>query len=311
MVTQANMLATPNLWNSLGNSVGEVTSMEDAMIKSGMDYNIRKVPLYKADGTLIPHRWGIEREDTGAIFDIVKDVWRPLYNRSAFSFFNPLLQDETISIDKVGCLRGGQKLFILAKINEPPMEIVKGDIVNRFILLLNSHDSKASIRVGFIPVRFVCLNQLPSIMRKEATSIVKIRHCGDPAVSLENLREIMNITTAGFEATKEQLQFLASRPINSKDLEKYVKEVFSIDEETKMSTRAQNIFESIIRLAETGKGNQIDGVRGTYYAAMNGVNEYLNHYAGRNVNTKAESLWLGKNATLNDKAMSVALEMAS
>jgi len=304
-------MVAPNLWHSLGSSVGEVSSMEDAMVKSGMDYTIRKVPLHKSDGSLIPHRWGIERQDTGAVFDIVKDVWQPLPNRNAFSFFNPLLQDNTITIDKVGCLRGGQKLFILAKINEPPMEIVKGDIVNRFLLLLNSHDSKASIRVGFIPVRLVCSNQLPSIMRHEATNIVRIRHCGNPSANLEKLREIMKVSSAGFEATKEQLQFLASRPINSKDLDKYVKTVMNIDEEKEITTRTQNILDKITRLSEYGMGTQLNGVANTYYSAMNGINEYLNHHAGRNTDTKAESLWLGKNAVLNDRAMSVALDMAS
>ena len=110
-------MVVQNLWNSLGQSVEKVKSVEEAMEKSGMDYTIRKVPLYTEDGSLIPHRWGIENEKTKDIYDIVKDVWQPLQNRDSFRFFNPLVQDGTVSIDRVGCLRGGQKMFILCKIN--------------------------------------------------------------------------------------------------------------------------------------------------------------------------------------------------
>ena len=121
----------------------------------------------------------------------------------------------------------------------------------------------------------------------------------------------MNLSVGEFAATGEQLKFLASRHINKSDLDKYVKRVLEIDEKTEIKTRMQNIIDRIVHLAEFGSGNQIDEVRGTYYASFQGINEYLNHYAGRNTDTKAESIWLGKNATFNDNALRIALEMAS
>ena len=299
-------------WSSVSKNVGEVSSMRDAMLKAKMNYNIVKEPLHRSDGSPIANYFGVMREDTRQVFDIVKNTWQPLQNEHCFDFFTPALEENLITIDSVGAIRGGERAFIVAKINEPPVPIVPGDIINKFMILLNSHNSKSSIRVGFIPVRFSCTNQLASIMRNRQSQILKIRHCRSPKDSLESLREVLNLANSEFSATQEKLQFLASKPINYKDLEKYVRVVMSIkeDEEGNISTRSRNMMEQIIALSVHGMGNDNPNVKGTFYGAYNGITEYLNYHAGRNVDNRLESLWLGQNANINSNALAVALQMA-
>jgi len=52
-------------------------------------------------------------------------------------------------------------------------------------------------------------------------------------------------------------------------------------------------------------------VRGTWWAAYNGFNEYLNYAKGRTEDNRLDSLWFGANANDNNKALNKALEFAN
>ena len=122
----------------------------------------------------------------------------------------------------------------------------------------------------------------------------------------------MNLANQEFETTAESYRFLASRSISSTDLEKYVKIVFDANKpEDEISTRTKNIILKVTELFENGKGNDLVGVRGTYWAAYNSVTEYLNYTKGRNSNNRIDSLWFGQNGTMSRKALDQAMALAS
>ena len=115
-----------------------------------------------------------------------------------------------------------------------------------------------------------------------------------------------------FEATANVYRFLASRSVSTTDLEKYVKIVFDANKpEDEISTRTKNILLKVTDLFESGKGNDLEGVRGTYWAAYNAVSEYLNYTKGRTSNNRIDSLWFGQNGTMNRKALAQAVALAS
>ena len=60
-----------------------------------------------------------------------------------------------------------------------------------------------------------------------------------------------------------------------------------------------------------GPKQDLPGVRGTWWAAYNGFNEYLNYEKGRSNNNRMESLWFGQAGASNMQALNLATEMAS
>ena len=52
-------------------------------------------------------------------------------------------------------------------------------------------------------------------------------------------------------------------------------------------------------------------MRGTWWAAYNGFNEYLNYSKGRTADNRIDSLWFGQGANDNNKSLSLALEYAN
>ena len=122
----------------------------------------------------------------------------------------------------------------------------------------------------------------------------------------------MDNINAEFEATAEQYRFLASKSYNQKDVEAYVKVVLGIEKtpDEDVKTRTRNIIEDIMERIE-GSEQSMSGVRGTYWAAYNGFNSYLNYVKGRTTDNRLDSLWFGQNANDNVKALKLAMEFAN
>jgi hypothetical protein len=69
--------------------------------------------------------------------------------------------------------------------------------------------------------------------------------------------------------------------------------------------------EQVLALCESGKGNNLPAIRGTYWSAYNGVTEWLSYQRGRSQGNRLNSLWFGDGAALNRRALETAVAMAA
>jgi phage/plasmid-like protein (TIGR03299 family) len=234
----------------------------------------------------------------------------------AFKFFNPFLEAKEAVLETAGSLRQGKRVWILAKINKDPMVIVpkSNDTVEKYILLAHGHDGTMSVRVGFTPIRVVCANTLAMSINDSGSQLLRVKHTKNLMENLENISEIMQAANASFEATAEQYKLLATKDISRADVEKYVKMVFvgpQYEEMEKEGNKpARDILPKVLELFEGGRGNALPGVRGTYWAAYNAVNEYLGYERGQDEQARLDKMWFGDSAILNKKALNTALKMA-
>lgn len=297
-------------WHGLGNQVDEGINVNDAIIAAGLDWEVGLKDLQTVDGTPVNHRATYRKSD-GSILGVVGPRYTPLQNKDAFDWFQPFLDANECAIHTAGSLHSGQKVWVLAQLNRDNSEIVSGDEVSKFILLSNSHDGTTAIRVGYTPIRVVCVNTLSYAHKHSDSKLIRIRHTRSSQKNLEQVRDIMDNINAGFEATAEQYRFLAGKQFNQKDIDKYVKVMLNIkgaDEDIK--TRTRNIMDDILARIE-GANQSATNVRGTWWAAYNGFNEYLNWSKGRTTDNRLDSLWFGVNANENNKALESALEFAN
>lgn len=302
--------ATP--WHGLGTEINQETSFWDAFELAGLDWEVDTKPLFTGDGEKVSHRAAYRVSD-GRILGIVGKRWTPLQNRDAFEIFEPLVDAGEMVIHTAGSLRNGERIWALCQLNQDNSEIVAGDEVAKFVLLSNGHDGKLAVHFGFTPIRVVCANTEALARGSKASKLVRVRHSRFVKQNVQDLRDVMNFANQEFEATAEQYRYLASKGINSEDLDKYIKIVLGIGEKSadEMTTRSKNIVSSIEDLFESGRGSDIAGVRGTYWGAYNAVTEYLNYSKGRTANNRMDSVWFGQNGTMNQKALDTALELSA
>jgi hypothetical protein len=122
----------------------------------------------------------------------------------------------------------------------------------------------------------------------------------------------MDTVNAEFEATAEQYRFLASKQVHRGDLERYVKQILGVDKKAPedIKTRTQNIISDILARFH-GPKQRMPGIEGSWWAAYNSYNEYLNYEKGRSTNNRIDSLWFGTGVNDNAKALQLATDFAN
>jgi len=334
-------------WHGLGVALDNPPTVAEAIRLAGLDWQVVLKDLQLVEtGQAVDHKATVRATD-GSVLGVVGPRYRPLQNADAFGWFQPFLENGEASIHTAGSLAEGRRVWILAKINRAPSVIAPGDEVQKFILLSNSHDGTLAVRVGFTPVRVVCANTLAMAHNGDASKLVRIRHTAGARQTLEDVRSIMNAADQTFEQTADVYRQLARTPITGADLRKYVKTVLDLPAEDKdLSTRNRNVLDgilarhgeqaavvadlfaglrdqqqaetvagaslldSIIGNFEQGRGQQLPASRGTYWTAYNAVTEYLSHERGRTQDSRLNALWFGDGATMNQRALTVAQNLA-
>jgi len=304
-------------WHGLGFAVpdGKKLSIEEAIMAAELDWEVELRHIFTEDNKgspqgILNHYVSCRKHDN-AVLGIVGKNYHPLQNRDAFKWFQPFLEGGEATLETAGSLKGGSKVWVLARIRRDPMIVRKEDMMRHFVLLSNSHDGSLAVRVGFTPIRVVCNNTLCLAHESKASKLLRVRHTSRVRENLEEIRETINLAQREFAATVEQYRRLASRQINSSDLVRYVRVVFGLKERqrTPAQEKQEKIIPCVVRLFENGRGSRIAGRN--CWGAYNAVNEYLNYFRGKTQDNTLSSLWFGKSAHLNKKALEVAMRLAA
>lgn len=298
-------------WKDVGTKATIDDDLAAAMKEANVLFHVEVRQGYFTSGDGVLHVANgykyVVRTDTEAVLGQCKTKFAALQNGDAFAFFQPLLDSRVCSIDTIGCIDGGRKVWILAKINGAMRYIAGADRVEMYLLLVNAHDGSLAIMVGVVPIRVWCSNMFSMLNRSEF-DIIKFKHTGDPLVKLNQLKSKIDEQMGSVDEFVEQMQTLTRIWPSPEELDSYFRRVFKIKEGS--STKAENKIERLKQLFVQGTGNQAVEVRGTWYAALNAVTEYLNFEAGRNAETRLNSLWFGANKDVNAKALEIVLEMS-
>lgn len=274
-------------------------ALEDMIVRVGEGENSVELP--------VPDRKAVIRSSDQKVLGTVGNRYVPLQNINAFEWFQPFLDTKEVAFETGGSLKGGTVIWALAKILGDDLEVSQGDKILKYLLLTTSHDGSAKTHVGFCPIRVVCINTLRMAMRSEAGKLFGVKHTKNQDTALDVVRDTINLCNRSFEATVEEYRKMQLCKLDDNELRKYVTVVMNGDKE-KVSTRMDNIISSIVGFAKSGKGQQGDL---NMWSAYNGVTEYLSHEVGRNADTRQQSLWYGENSKVNQKALDLAIEIAS
>jgi len=318
---ETGMFVGQAAWHGLGVVLAQPPTVAEAINLSGLNWGVNLRPLFLQTPTVDPltaevsvalqevtHRATV-RDSDGSVLGIVGPDYVPLQNSAAFEWFQPFIASGAATLEAAGSLKGGKKVWVLAKIAGGIADIVPGDPVEQFVLLAHAHDGSLAIRVGFTAIRVVCNNTLTAAVndKSKATRLLRVKHTKSAGVALEEIRGIMDLAKREFAATAEQLRFLASVGCNEATLTRYVREVFEAGSADK-EDGSKRLLPQIIPLFEAGVGAQFS--RGTFWGAFNSVTEFITHHQGRTQDGRVESGWFGEGAKVTARALSVALEMA-
>ena len=301
-------------WHGLGTRLENVATSQEALTAAYLNWTVECRPIYLGNGTPIPGHWATVRTDTAEPLGVVGNLYTPIQNEEAFAFLDALLGEAAAMYHTAGSLRGGRKVWALAKLPQD-LVVVPEDVVNKFLLLLNSHDGSTAMTCRFVTTRVVCENTLNAALRERGvTHQVAVRHTPNVRERVEEARRVLGISLKYFDVFGQRCQAMSAKQLNQKLLEAYFRAVIPLqaEGESEPSDHAKKVHEALAYLFEEGRGNRLRPVRGTLWAAYNAVTEYVDHMRGftRNGNLRAnweESALFGAGAEIKQRAHAAAM----
>ncbi len=300
--------AGPSPWHKLGTELTNLATAREAIEAAGLDYTVVKKPLKEVleleHTAHVSDRWATVRTDTGEVLGIVGDSYEPIQNRDAFAFFDNLVGTDEAIYDTAGALGHGEHIWILAKL--PGFIKVRGkDIVNKYLLLSNSHDGSSPVRVKLTPVRVVCNNTLSAAF--QGAGEVRIPHSSSAPKDLAQALSLLGLSNTLYGQLERTFDRMALTKITDKQLLDYVKALVPDNEEDADKARAKEIQTTCLELYESGQGAEL--ARGTLWGAFNCVTEYTDHKMEKSPEVRLASIWFGRGARLKLKAFQLAERM--
>lgn len=208
--------------------------------------------------------------------------------------------------ETAGVLGNGERIWILAKL--PGFIKVRGqDIVNKYLLLTNSHDGSSLVRAKLTPIRVVCSNTL-SMALSGSEEEVRIRHTPSAIDNLKQAHQLLGFTNQLYQQLGEIFKAMSLKKVTEKQLLDYVNGLIPDNEEAESKTRSENIRNRILELHENGVGAHLS--RGTVWGMYNAVTEYTDHTLHtQNPMRRLNAVWFGGGDRLKQKAFTLAKEI--
>lgn len=307
-------------WHGLGVELPDVATAEEALVAAGLNWDVEKVPVYaKVNDVYIPidDRSAIIRTDTNDPLGIVGNVYKPFPNSEAFSFFDNVVQSKEAKYETAGSLKGGKKIWILARVGGTIRIADSNDLVNEYVLLYNSHDGTSTIEMMITPIRVVCMNTLNVAITRKGRGI-KIRHTGRAQERIDEARNALMIVRGFYDEFSETADFLAGVSLKSREeLDTYLDLAgFELDDEDDNKSGLHQAREKVIELFDFGRG--MDENRHSVWNAFNAVVEFVDHdrrtRQTRSFQSPKEarlySQWFGPGSNIKQKAWKAALQFA-
>ncbi len=295
-------------WHSLGTKLDRPATAEEAIQAAHLDFTVEKYRLKTTPNDLqVESHFATVRTDTMEVLGVVGSRYEPIQNKDAFTTFDALVGEGEAIYHTAGVLGKGERIWLLAKLPDY-IRINRDDLVEKYLLLVNSHDGSSTVRVKLTPIRVVCENTL-SLALSGAEQEVHVRHTLNAMEKLKEVHEILGLTNKLYMQLDAIFNRMAETKLEQETLTEYVKTVFPENPESKDQSWVKKVHDTVFELAESGEGAEM--TRGTLWGAYNAVTEYVDHYrnAKGDETQRLKSMWFGSGERIKKNAFRSAVNM--
>jgi phage/plasmid-like protein (TIGR03299 family) len=219
-------------------------------------------------------------------------------------FYNDLVHAGGFELETAGVLKGGKKLWALAKTGQETL-VRSGDRVKAYLLLATSCDGTLCTTAQFTSVRVVCNNTL-QIAVGDNLGAVKVPHSTvfDPLA----VKDALGLGLSDWDVFMRNIKALSQRPISPEEARQYFADVLDEPMPVEDATPSKAMQQLHALYSGAGMGSMLTGTRGTAWGLVNAVTEYVDHHRrARSSDYRLDSAWFGQGATLKQRAMHKSL----
>lgn len=284
-------------WARIGTDVSTQTSVDEILEKAGLNYTVKKEPVFLKDGILVPTRVATIKEETREPIGLVSDRYEIYQNSDAFRFLDEIPDIEFV---RAGETYNGM-VYIIGKL---PDVTVLHDTITPYVIFQTSHNGWFSLRATICPLRIVCQNQF-NLSFRSMKNTISIQHSKRLEGRIAEAQQLLIDTATymkGFTNTAEELAMLK---LTDTDRSAIIDAFF---ESTKaISERQQEaLLEKKSRFSSCYMAEDNSEFRGTAWGLMNAVTDFETHKE-RKQTAKPDTAFL--NVTFDSNAVQRMLDL--
>jgi phage/plasmid-like protein (TIGR03299 family) len=276
-------------WHRLGTIARDAMTAEEAMNLAYLSgWDVRKLPLTTTEVTErgvtsieLPDQFATVRTNpktSGTEYlGVVGANYTPVQNEQHCELLNTLVDESGAHFETAGSLKGGRHVFVTMRLPQT-MRIADTDAVDLYIAGCNSHDGSSAFRLLVTPTRIVCANTQAMALDNARTSY-SIRHTAGAKGRIAQARKALGLVWRYAEEFERAAERMINETLTIGAFEKVCHELWPI--EPNPSTRTKNNHDrrsTTLRYLFTEADTQAN-IRGTAWAGLQAVGEYLDHYA--------------------------------
>lgn len=312
-------------WHGWGKVFNKAITIEQALTDSGLAFYVQKSPnIHRIPVIGRPDEYTdiqsttsffTYRTDTGNVLGARLGPDYTVYqNTAALSIVDELLKTKKVSIETVGALYEGRKIFTCLKLHAP-LKVGASDEIDQYVLLANSHDGSMAITAMPTNVRVVCANTLSAALAGAQPSH-KIRHTANAETRVKEAFQIMGLLEGNSKANSAAYNAMKCNVLTKQEFFDYIGNIFMTPEEIAglqkgeniLTTRKKNIISDVIEFAETGIGQrEALGNNLNMWYAYNAVTGYLTGKKYSSLDDRFESMMFGDSSQKIRNAGNLAL----
>jgi phage/plasmid-like protein (TIGR03299 family) len=262
---------------------------------------------------------------------IVGSEYERCQNLELARFMDALASTGQCSIETLGSLRGGRKVWFAARARD--YEIQPGDVLHDYLVGSNSHDGSNAIRITPSTDRPVCWNTLHLVIperddlwAKPETAAITIRHTGNLADKLEAAKYALKHYQEISYRNRELFEAMAAKRLDREQVTKAFSVMYGSYWVAALPEELTSVDNDVRRLAENRYRRQVEatdsflarydaektklGAGDNAWMAFNALSGYLQHDTtargaddDARIARRVESNLFGLNATRTHEAL--------
>lgn len=312
--TMAYVGKTP--WHGLGSQLASQQPLDVWAQQAGMNWRIEESPVrfiagpngYLGEIHSYPENKVLYRSDNKTPLSVVSQRYKVVQPEEILEFYRDLTEKSGFELETAGVLKGGKKLWALAKTGQSGT-LKNVDETKAYVLLATACDGSMATTAQFTSVRVVCNNTLAVALNGQATAI-KVRH--NTQFDAQLVKQQLGISVSAWDEYMYQLKQLSERKVNARDVTAFLEAVYSDTGDSQGVINERAISRSLELFEGRGMGANLVTAKNTAYGLLNSVTEYVDHeQRAKNADYRLDSAWFGKGAGLKQKAMQQALRLVA
>ena len=300
-------------WHGLGNQLSRQQPLSVWLKEAGMDWSIKQSDvMFNAaeEGLFLRSHDSAQvlyRSDTLAPLSVVSNRYKVVQPEEVLHFYKDLVQAGGFELETAGVLKGGRKLWALAKTGQAA-KLKGNDQLKAYLLLATSCDGTLCTTAQFTSVRVVCNNTLQVAVGQKAGA-VKVPHSTvfDP----KQVKEALGLGLSSWDTFMRDLKAMSQRPISPEEAYRFFAEVLDDPCATQADLPPSKPMQQLLSLYDgTGMGAELASSKNTAWGLVNAMTEFVDHHRrARNQDYRLDSAWFGHGAQLKHKAYSQAMAL--